>query len=207
MKFVIEEHLIRGEYFLAVDTHDQMFAASDDSEELIELRRFNAELKRRIESAWRDRDLPTVAHLKGLMETQLVNREAPRGQCFLLVDDDEEAAETLCMLLEARGFEVDRAANGQEALDLADAERHDLIIMDVEMPVLDGLEACRRLKAKEATRDIPVLLATAGALDLRTVHPADAFLVKPFQAEILFSFLHHLLGEGDGESGPSPTSS
>ena len=135
------------------------------------------------------------------METHLVTRAEPRGQHLLVVDDDQDAAETLCMLLEARGFAVDRAGNGEEALQLADSSRHDLIIMDVEMPVLDGLTACRRLKDNEETRGIPILLATAGALDLRTVHPADAFLVKPFQAEILFSFMNHLLGDGKGRTG------
>lgn len=195
MKFVLEEHLILGEFFLAVDTHDQMFRGGfTDETALEELRRRNAAVKQEIESRWSARGLPTSTHLKGLVATRPLPRHPPRNQRILVVDDDSTAAETLCLLLEARGFETERAHDGAQMLERADPSRHSLILMDVEMPVMNGLEACRRLKADAERRRIPVLLATAGAIDLAMLtHEADAFLAKPFQAEILFSFIDHLL--------------
>jgi CheY-like chemotaxis protein len=200
MKFVLEEHLIRGEFFLSVDTHDQMFRApSTDATEFAELQVFNAQTKAEIEGRWREYELPTSAHLKGLMETRLLPTKERRNQRVLVVDDDLDAADTMELLLQAQGFDVDLAANGQEAVEKTDPKRHALVLMDFEMPVMDGLEACRRLKEQESTRPIPVLLATAGTIDLNLVREADAFLVKPFQADILFSFLEHLLSNSEGE--------
>jgi CheY-like chemotaxis protein len=206
MKFVLEEHLIRGEFFLLVDTHDQMFPVSEsDRREVEQLRRGNAEIKRRIEKLWAEASMPTVTHLRGLIETRPVKRLPPRNQRILIVDDDPDAAETLSLLLEARGFDVETVHDGRVALERVDPRRHDLILMDVEMPVMNGLEACQRLKADESRAQIPVLLATAGAVDLSLAHHADAFLVKPFQAEILFSFLDHLLrGRRGGRTGEGP---
>ncbi len=208
MKLVLEEHLIRGEFFLQVDTHDQMFKVSSaEREEVEQVRRHNAEIKRAIEERWATEGMPTVSHLKGLLETRPLPREERRQQRILLVDDDANAAETLSMLLDARGFDIELAANGAEALERADPGRIDLVIMDVEMPVMDGLESCRLLKETPETKGLPVLLATAGLIDLGQTHSADAFLVKPFQAEILFSFIDHLLSPPDRDQGGAGTSS
>ena len=194
MKLVLEEHLIRGEFCLSVDTHDQMFRdLGADQQELEKLRQINARIKKEIEVEWRERGLPTLEHLKELVEASAEPTLPSRGQRVLVVDDTRVAAETLCLLLETRGFETEWVADGLKALERADPTRHDLILMDVEMPRLDGLEACRRLKADPARSSIPVILATAGRLDLRSAQLADAFLTKPFQLEILYSFIDHLL--------------
>lgn len=200
MKLAIVEFLIRGEFFLAVDTHDQMFEQSSDQGELLELQRFNREVKQHIEERWLSEGLPTMAHLRGMLEANPPPQQPARGQRVLVVDDEPQAADTLALLLESRGFDVELASDGAEAVARADPGRHSVILMDCDMPVMNGLEATRRLKEGTGTRSIPILLATAGSLDLADVHPADAFLVKPFQAEILFSFLDHLLrGSDPGE--------
>jgi CheY-like chemotaxis protein len=80
------------------------------------------------------------------------------------------------------GFQVIQAANGDEGLAKAFAERPDVIVMDLAMPRLDGLEATRRLKADERTRHVPVVVLTGNGLDSHVLaHKAgcDAYLLKP----------------------------
>jgi CheY-like chemotaxis protein len=196
MKLVLQEHLVEGEYFLSVDTHDQMFESDEPGERsaLAFLRRRNLETKEAVESAWSTAGLPTARQVKGLLEGWPARREPPNGHRILLVDNDQEIAATLAMLLEARGYGVQVLHDGREAVDQADPARHDLVLMDNEMKHVNGFEACRVLKSREATRRLPVLIATAGSLTLQQLDAADGFLVKPFRMELLFSILEHMLG-------------
>lgn len=82
----------------------------------------------------------------------------------LLVEDNAANAYLARYVLEAAGFEVEWAADGQLGLEAAAAHRPDIILMDLSMPVLDGYEATRRLKADAALRDVPVLALSAQAL-------------------------------------------
>lgn len=203
MKLRIEEHLIRGEYFFAVDTHDQMFCDKEDPE-LARLKAFNRELKDRIEAAWEGWGLPTVLHLKGLVEGMLLEREPRKGQRILLVDDCAAIQDTIALLLDSKGYDVDLASDGDEALEAADPERHALILMDVEMRRVWGDEACRELKACPRRKSIPVLLASAGAVDLARAAAPDGYLVKPFESAVLIRFLDTLLAKSrDGAATSS----
>lgn len=202
MKLVLQEHLVQDEYFFEVDTHDQMFDLDGDERTEIEsLKRYNLELKSRVEWAWGEAQLPTSGHLKGLVETRPTRRNEPNGQTILVVDDDDCIAKTLSMLLEARGYAVTTLMDGRDAVEVADARLHDLILMDNEMKHLNGFEACRVLKSRPETRDIPVLIATAGALTLQQLDAADGFLVKPFRMELLFSMIEHMIPPGSPENG------
>jgi CheY-like chemotaxis protein len=195
MKLVLQEHLVEGEFFFEVDTHDQMFDLDgDEGREFAEVKRYNLDVKHRVEEAWGRARLPTAAHLKGLVETRPTRRSQPNGRSLLVVDDDRDIADTLALLLEARGYRVTTLDDGRDVVEQADPTRHDLILMDNEMVHLSGFEACRVLKSQERTRSIPVLIATAGSLTLRQLDDADGFLVKPFRMELLFSMLEHLLG-------------
>ncbi len=82
----------------------------------------------------------------------------------LLVEDNEVNSYLVKFLLEQAGFVVDVATNGFEALDAARAQRPDLILMDIRMPVMDGYEATARLKADPALRDVPVVALSAHAM-------------------------------------------
>ena len=83
---------------------------------------------------------------------------------ILLVEDNEMNRDMLSRRLERRGYEVVIAADGGQGVELARAERPDLVLMDMSLPVLDGWEATRRLKADPETKDIPIIALTAHAM-------------------------------------------
>jgi CheY-like chemotaxis protein len=83
---------------------------------------------------------------------------------ILVVEDNDMNRDMVSRYLEALGFRVVQAADGIEGIERALAERPDLILMDLSLPGLDGWEATRRLKADEATQDIPVIALTAHAM-------------------------------------------
>jgi two-component system cell cycle response regulator DivK len=83
---------------------------------------------------------------------------------LLLVEDNAENRDGLSRHLRRRGYEVLLAVDGRQGVDVATAERPDLILMDMSLPVLDGWEATRLLKAADATRSIPVIALTAHAM-------------------------------------------
>ena len=119
------------------------------------------------------------------------------GAKILAVDDVPANLDVLCQALEAAGYQVIVAASGEEALDLAGRFVPDLILLDVVMPGLDGFETCRRLKAEESTRAVPVLFLTARdeVADLVEGFQAGGvdYVVKPFhQEEVLVRIRTHL---------------
>jgi CheY-like chemotaxis protein len=101
----------------------------------------------------------------------------------LLAEDFEDARELYREYLEYSGFTVETAKNGREAIDKAVRLRPDLILMDASMPVLDGWQATRMLKADERTQDIPIVALTAHAFDDAKQEAreagCDGFITKP----------------------------
>jgi CheY-like chemotaxis protein len=101
----------------------------------------------------------------------------------LLAEDFEDARELYRDYLEFSGFSVETAANGREAIDSAVRLQPDLILMDASMPVLDGWQATRELKANPVTRSIPILALTAHAFDDARKEASavgcDGFVTKP----------------------------
>ncbi len=83
---------------------------------------------------------------------------------ILLVEDNEMNRDMLSRRLQRKGFEVSLAVTGLEAVTMASSASPDLILMDISLPELDGLEATRRIKADEQTRGIPVIALTAHAM-------------------------------------------
>jgi CheY-like chemotaxis protein len=83
---------------------------------------------------------------------------------ILLIEDNEMNRDMLSRRLTRNGYEVSIAVDGQQGADMALSERPDLILMDMSLPVIDGWEATRRIKANDATRRIPVIALTAHAM-------------------------------------------
>jgi two-component system, cell cycle response regulator DivK len=85
-------------------------------------------------------------------------------QKILLVEDNDMNRDMLSRRLVRNGYEVFLAVDGQQGIDMALSERPDLILMDMSLPVIDGWEATRRIRANDATRGIPVIALTAHAM-------------------------------------------
>ncbi len=98
--------------------------------------------------------------------------QIPRRSRVLVADDTESVRSLFERLLSADGHDVVSVADGRAALDAIQRDRPDVILLDVEMPGIDGLEVCRRLKADPATRLTPVVMVT-GQTDLERSHPRD----------------------------------
>ncbi|OGQ80318.1 MAG: hypothetical protein A3F90_10785 [Deltaproteobacteria bacterium RIFCSPLOWO2_12_FULL_60_19] len=86
------------------------------------------------------------------------------GATILLVEDNAVNRRLAEFLLRSQGYRVREATTAQEAFDLLSSERPDLILMDVQLPTMDGLEATKKLKENPATRDIPVIAVTSYAM-------------------------------------------
>lgn len=107
----------------------------------------------------------------------------------LVVDDESEIRDLLRTSLSAQGYEVVVASNGEEAIGLAKRENPQVILLGIEMPGIDGIETCKRLKAEEKTRLIPIImLTTLGDRDIEAYLEGAADVVnKPFDiAELTF---------------------
>jgi two-component system, cell cycle response regulator DivK len=103
----------------------------------------------------------------------------------LLVEDNEDFRIIYRVILEHSGYQVLEAVNGPEGLRMAREERPDLILMDISIPIIDGWETTRILKADDQTRDIPIIALTAHALPVDRSKAAevgcDGYLAKPVE--------------------------
>jgi DNA-binding response OmpR family regulator len=115
----------------------------------------------------------------------------------LLADDEEDIKTVVRLYLESRGFEVLTAFDGLDAISTAELAQPDIILLDVMMPVMDGFEVARKLKANEKTRGIPIVMLSAAshAESIKKGLEAGArdYLVKPFEPSKLEELIHSVL--------------
>lgn len=114
----------------------------------------------------------------------------PLHNKILIADDDTEMLETLTSMLEAEGYAVIRAENGLEAVELARKELPALVMLDIHMPMMDGLKACREIKADKVTKGVPVVMLTVegsiNEIQQAISYGAKTYITKPSsKAEIL----------------------
>jgi DNA-binding response OmpR family regulator len=135
----------------------------------------------------------------------MTDRSGTEKQGFrtiLLVEDNNELAETVGMYLESQGYTVDYAGDGLTAMHLAVTEEYDVIILDINLPGIDGMEVCRRLR-KDARKTTPVIMLTArdqlnDKLQGFEVG-ADDYLVKPFELPELAVRIEALIRRDKGD--------
>lgn len=115
----------------------------------------------------------------------------------LVVDDEPDIVEILSYNLTKENFEVSKAYNGYEAVSFALKNHPDLIIMDIRMPEMNGIEACRMIKKNEQLKDIPVLFLTADNDEYTSLSAVEAggdhFVTKPIRPAILMGMIHELI--------------
>jgi two-component system chemotaxis response regulator CheY len=119
----------------------------------------------------------------------------------LVVDDDPSLRQTCSEILALEGYRVVEAANGRIAVQIALADPPRMVLMDVMMPIMDGIDACQALKTNRATAHIPIALMSAGE-NLRHSQVAracaDALVAKPFDLEQLLATVQRLLAPAAG---------
>ena len=110
---------------------------------------------------------------------------------ILVVEDQEDNLQILRDLLTSAGFEIIEAKDGEEGVRAAVAERPDLILMDIQLPILDGYEATRRIKADPTLKDVPIIAVTSYALsgdeDKARAAGCDDFVPKPYSPRQLLA--------------------
>lgn len=118
---------------------------------------------------------------------------------ILIVEDDPTTVQLIEFLLKKNNFEVLIAYNGVEALQIAKKEKLDLILMDVMMPKMDGIEAIEKLKKDENTRDIPIIILSALGQEMDVMRGlqvgASSYIVKPFSPQELLTEINTKLAK------------
>ena len=115
----------------------------------------------------------------------------------LVVEDDELNLKLVKELLEFNGFETLEATNGLQALEMIRRERPSLVLMDIQMPAMDGIEATRQIKADASIRDIPVVALTSSAMkgDKEAILAAgcDEYMSKPIDIHCLLKLIEEFV--------------
>jgi DNA-binding response OmpR family regulator len=128
------------------------------------------------------------------------------GNKILVVDDEVVLLETIVYNLELAGYQVFTAADGASALEIAHRERPDLIILDLMLPVIDGLEVCRQLRRENDTAGVLILMLTAKGEEIDKVVGlevgADDYVTKPFGKHELLARVKALLRRQDKTESP-----
>ena len=123
-------------------------------------------------------------------------RETSPERLVVVADDERDIADMLTLNLVLEGYRVETVYDGGAALEAVRTLEPDFVLLDVMMPVMDGLDVLRELKADAATRDIPVIMLTAKAGDddvwAGWQAGASYYLTKPFDLDELTRYLHHL---------------
>ncbi|MCL9980476.1 MAG: response regulator transcription factor [Bacteroidia bacterium] len=121
---------------------------------------------------------------------------------ILIVDDEQDILELIRHALNKEGYEVHIAVNGQQAIEKTAKVHPDLILMDVMMPVMDGMEACRQLKEDPATQQIPIIFLTARSEEFAELAGfeagADDYIAKPIRTRVLTSRIKAILRRNTG---------
>jgi len=113
----------------------------------------------------------------------------------LVVDDDPDILEAICDILGTESYRVARARNGLEALERVVSERPDVILLDLMMPVMDGVTFARALRERPALSDVPILVISADGNPQRAASVnARGYLAKPFDIDALLSQVVALAG-------------
>src|SRR5688500_20248785 len=124
----------------------------------------------------------------------------------LVVEDDPDIVELVTLYLSKEGFSVDSVGDGREALLRVRASRYDLLILDLQLPGLDGLTLCAQLRREGSARDVPVVMLTARGDETDRVvgleMGADDYMVKPFSPKELVARVRALFRRLDRPPGP-----
>jgi two-component system, cell cycle response regulator DivK len=113
------------------------------------------------------------------------------SKCILVVEDQEDNRQILRDLLGSAGYDLTEAENGEEAIAAVARRRPDLILMDIQLPVMDGYEATRRIRTIQTLRSVPIIAVTSYALagdeDKALAAGCDGYVTKPYSPRDLLA--------------------
>ncbi len=116
---------------------------------------------------------------------------------ILIAEDDQDIRELIVLTLQFNDFEVNSAVDGAAAVEAAQQDSYDIILMDVRMPRMTGYEACRTLKKDAATKDIPIIFLSAKGQEQEIQKGLDAgaadYILKPFAPDVLVKTINDVL--------------
>jgi len=142
--------------------------------------------------------------------TDMTSHRAATKKRILVVDDERDLVELIAYNLQRNGYDVLTAPDGQAALEVARRQRPDLIILDLMLPGLDGMEVARQLRADPATAHVPVIMLTAKSEEIDVVVGlalgADDYITKPFSMKILLARLNTVLRRTEPPGAGAPES-
>lgn len=122
---------------------------------------------------------------------------------ILVVDDEPDVVTMIERMLRSEGFEVVAAYDGIAAVDLAETEKPDIVLLDIMMPMMSGYEVCQQLKSNPQTKEIPVLCVTSAqsheAREASRAAGAHALLIKPFMPAELVAQIQRYLHSHEGQ--------
>jgi two-component system phosphate regulon response regulator PhoB len=122
------------------------------------------------------------------------------GKKILIVEDEKDIAELIAFNLEEEGFEIVSASSGEEGLTKAVSEKPDLVLLDIMLPGINGLDVCRVMKSDDKTRHIPIMMLTARNDDVDIITGleigADDYVTKPFSPRVLTARIRAILRRG-----------
>lgn len=128
---------------------------------------------------------------------------------ILVVDDEADIAKLLDYTLTKEGYRVTTIDSGEKVLKAAEKEKPDLILLDLMLPNIDGMELCRRLKNNPATKNIPVIMLTAKSEDIDIVTGLEVgakdYITKPFSPKVLIARVRTVLRHDETDTAPSHT--
>jgi two-component system cell cycle response regulator DivK len=120
------------------------------------------------------------------------------SKCILVVEDQEDNRQILSDLLSGAGYELTEAENGEEAIAAVAKRRPDLILMDIQLPIMDGYEATRRIRSNPDLKSVPIIAVTSYALagdeDKALAAGCDGYVSKPYSPRDLLAKVRTCLG-------------
>ncbi len=116
----------------------------------------------------------------------------------LIVDDEPDIATVLAEILEDEGFDVRVAHDGRQGLEFMMQKRPDLLLTDLMMPRMDGHALIREMQNREALRDVPIVVMSAGMIDKSLITIDVRFVPKPFAIDQILSAVQEMLGKRGG---------
>ena len=153
-----------------------------------------SDLKRQIEDEFGRQGIDTAACLcRAVREREVPASGGTFRGSVLIVDDELDLADAVELLLRARGFRTFKIHDGKSAVRAVAELMPDMVLLDYELPELDGLQVIAQLRSDPLTQGVPDLLASAAKVSMADIRKADGFLAKPFQEDLLYQMVDRVL--------------